>query len=109
MNDTTASTFMEALGHEKRIAIYRLLVKAGVDGMTVGALQKSLGIAASTLSHHVAWLARVGLITQERRGRAIICRSDFALMHELVGFLTAECCEGAGPEACAPVESQDAA
>lgn len=102
MDTINASRFMEALGHEKRLTIYRLLVKAGLDGMTVGALKKAIDIPASTLSHHVAWLARAGLITQERRGREIVCRSDFDLMHGLIGFLTDECCSGVGPDACAP-------
>ena len=98
---------MLALGHEKRLTIYRLLVKAGFGGMNVGALQKELGIAPSTLSHHVAWLARAGLIKQERRGREIVCRADFVLMRRMVAFLTDECCAGVGLDACLPEEAAE--
>lgn len=100
---------METLGHEKRMAIYRLLVKAGTEGAVVGAIREALDIPASTLSHHVAWLARAGLVTQERRGREIVCRADLDLMHELVNFMIAECCDGAGFAACAPATRREVA
>lgn len=109
MDNAIAAKYMETLGHEHRMAIYRLLVKAGYDGAIVGTIQKAVGIPASTLSHHIAWLVRAGLVTQERRGRELICRADFALMHDLVNFMIAECCDGDGFEACAPNNSRDAA
>jgi len=94
MNDLDAARALDALGNAKRLAIYRLLVRAGDDGLAVGEVQRALGIPASTLSHHVAWLGRAGLVTQQRHGREIRCRADFGVMHALVGYLTDSCCVG---------------
>ncbi len=92
MNEETAAARMEALGHSTRLSIYRLLVKAGDDGLVVGDIQRALDVPASTLSHHLAKLARVGLVVQGRRGREIYCGVDFDEMRSLIGFLTEECC-----------------
>jgi DNA-binding transcriptional ArsR family regulator len=94
MDDLSAARALEALGNPKRLAIYRLLVRAGDHGLAVGDVQRALGIPASTLSHHVAWLGRAGLVTQERLGREIRCRVDYGVMRGLVGFLTEACCVG---------------
>jgi len=94
MDDLDATRALDALGNAKRLAIYRLLVRAGDEGLAVGDVQRALGIPASTLSHHVAWLGRAGLVTQERRGREIRCRADYGVMHALVGYLTDACCVG---------------
>ena len=94
MNEETAAARMVALGHSTRLSIYRLLVKAGDDGLVVGDIQRALDVPASTLSHHLAKLARVGLVVQGRRGREIYCRFDFDEMRSLIGFLTEECCTG---------------
>ena len=82
------------LGHIHRLEAYRLLVKAGLDGLTVGEIQQHLGVPKSTFSHHLDRLAQVGLITQQREGRAIRCFADCDLMGDLVGFLADECCAG---------------
>lgn len=89
---------MEALGNPTRLAIYRLLVRAGDGGLVVGEIQRAIGIPPSTLSHHIAWLVRAGLLTQERESRELRCRVAFDHMRELLGFLTAECCEGVAIE-----------
>ena len=94
-----AAARLEALGNPTRLRIYRALVRAGEDGLTVGTLQAKLDVAPSTLSHHVKSLAAVGLITQERRATSLICRARFELMHALVEYLVAECCADA---TCAP-------
>lgn len=94
MDDFSAVRALNALGNAKRLAIYRLLVKAGDAGLAVGDVQRALGIPASTLSHHVAWLCRAGLVSQERQGREIRCRADYGVMHALVGYLTDACCVG---------------
>ena len=106
MNEDTAAARLEALGHGTRLSIYRLLVKAGDDGLIVGDIQKALGVPASTLSHHLAKLARVGLVSQGRRGREICCGVDYDEMRSLIGFLTEECCTGVTLES---EDSQDAA
>ncbi len=98
MNEDTAAARLEALGHGTRLSVYRLLVKAGDDGLIVGDIQKALGVPASTLSHHLAKLARVGLVSQGRRGREICCGVDYDEMRTLIGFLTEECCTGVSLE-----------
>jgi DNA-binding transcriptional ArsR family regulator len=85
---------LAALGHEKRLAIYRLLVKAGADGLNVGEIGQHLGAPPSTLAHHLSALVEAGLVIQERRGREVINRADYDAMRRTVGFLTAECCTG---------------
>ncbi len=86
---------LAALGNPTRLQIFRLLVKAGHDGMPVGAVQAKLGVPASTLSHHLRHLVSVGLVSQERSGVTLICRAKFDAMRTLIDFLTDECCAGA--------------
>lgn len=83
---------LEALGNTTRLAIYRLLVRAGPKGMPVGVVQRDLAIPASTLSHHLRRLIAVGLVSQERQGATLLCRASYPAMDDLVAFLTAECC-----------------
>jgi ArsR family transcriptional regulator, arsenate/arsenite/antimonite-responsive transcriptional repressor len=95
MNLADAATRLEALGNPTRLAIYRLLVKAGEAGVPVGRIQSQLDVAASTLSHHLKALVIVGLVTQERAGTVLICRANYPMMQGLVDFLVAECCADA--------------
>src|SRR5262245_11975218 len=99
MRTDDAAARLEALGNPTRLRIYRALVRAGESGMTVGKLQTKLDIAASTLSHHLKSLVTVGLVTQERQMTTLICRANYQIMQELVGFLVDECC---ADSACAP-------
>ena len=85
---------LAALGHEKRLAIYRLLVRAGDDGLNVGEIGQVMDAPPSTLAHHLTTLVDAGLVIQERRGREVINRADYDAMRRTVGFLTAECCTG---------------
>jgi ArsR family transcriptional regulator, arsenate/arsenite/antimonite-responsive transcriptional repressor len=87
-----AAAHLEALGNPTRLRVYRLLVRAGDTGMTVGKLQERLDIAASTLSHHLKTLVTVGLVTQEREATTLICRANYPVMHALVEFLVDQCC-----------------
>lgn len=96
MNLSDAAARLEALGNPTRLAIYRLLVRAGDGGMPVGRIQDQLEVAASTLSHHLKSLVIVGLVTQERDSRTLICRANYPMMRGLVDFLAAECCVDAG-------------
>jgi ArsR family transcriptional regulator len=89
--DTTASR-LEALGSPTRLRLYRLLVRAGSAGLSVGQVQEKLGIPASTLSHHCRALVQVGLVQQERAGTSLICRTNYDVMRGLIDDLTAECC-----------------
>jgi DNA-binding transcriptional ArsR family regulator len=99
MNIPDAAARLEALGNPTRLSIYRLLVRAGDAGMPVGRIQEQLGVAASTLSHHLKALIMVGLVTQERDSRILICRANYPMMRGLIDFLSAECCADSG---CAP-------
>lgn len=94
MKANQAARCLEKLGNPTRLEIFRLLVRAGRDGLTVGEIQDHLGIPASTLSHHIAHLVNVGLLHQAREGRILRCTPDFALMNQLVEFLTEQCCAG---------------
>ena len=88
---------LSALGHEARLSIFRILVRAGDDGLNVGDLGTRLGIPATTLGHHLSALVDVDLVQQERRGREVINRVNYQAMRELVNFLNAECCVDARP------------
>src|SRR5215207_5224940 len=90
-----AAKQLEALGNPTRLQVYRVLVRAGDSGLPVGRLQQRIGIAASTLSHHLHRLILTGLVTQERQSTTLICRANYAAMHGLLGFLAAECCADA--------------
>ena len=85
---------LAALGHDARLAIFRLLVKAGDDGLRVGEIGLHLGLAPSTLAHHLSALVDAGLVLQDRQGREVFNRVDFDATRALVGFLTSECCTG---------------
>ncbi len=91
--ETTAQR-LETLGNTTRLEIFRALVRAGPDGLPVGALQDLLQVPASTLSHHISKLVWAGLVDQERKGRSLICRAEYAAINEVVDFLTSECCRG---------------
>ena len=86
---------LEALGNPTRLQVYRALVRAGEAGLPVGGLQQKIGIAASTLSHHLHRLILTGLVTQERQATTLICRASYPAMRGLIGFLVDECCADA--------------
>ena len=88
---------LSALGHEARLNVFRLLVRAGDTGLIVGDIAEHTGLPLSTLAHHLKALVAAGLVTQERRGREILNRPDFAAMNAALSFLTAECCQGVAP------------
>lgn len=80
MNFEEAAKQLEALGNPTRLQVYRTLVRAGDSGLPVGSLQEKLGIAASTLSHHLHRLILTGLVTQERQATTLICRANYPAM-----------------------------
>jgi len=94
MTTATVARSLAALGHETRLEIFRLLVRAGEDGLNVGEIGRHLGMPPSTLAHHLKGLVDAGLVLQERRGRQIVNRVDYAVMRRTVSFLSAECCTG---------------
>jgi len=101
MEITTATRSLAALAQESRLSTFRLLVRAGGEGMPAGAIAGTLGIPHNTLSTHLATLANAGLIRSRREGRSIIYSVDFDGTRALLGFLLEDCCQGA-PEVCTP-------
>ena len=90
-----------ALAHETRLAIFRMLVEQGPDGLSAGFIAEKLSVPPSSLTFHVQHLHRAGLITQRRVSRQLLYAADFAGMNGLVGFLTENCC--GGQASCTPV------
>jgi DNA-binding transcriptional ArsR family regulator len=103
MKSPAVITALSALAHEHRLAIYRLLVTRGPDGLPAGVIAERIGLVPSSLTFHLQNLQRAGLITRQRDGRQLIYAADFSAMKALVGYLTENCC-GSAPNCtpCAP-------
>lgn len=93
MDVRTVASRLEALGNETRLEIYRILIRAGVDGLPVGEVQARTEVPRSTLSHHLHKLIAVGLVYQERAGTTLYCHANLAAMDQTMGFLARECCK----------------
>lgn len=93
---------LAAIAQESRLAIFRLLVQAGPQGMAASRVAEQLDIAPSSLSFHLKELSHAGLITSRSEGRFVIYSADIAVMNGLIGYLTENCCGGipCGPSAC---------
>ncbi len=96
METTHVIKALGALAQETRLAIFRLLVERGPQGYAAGAIGEELGLANATLSFHLKELTTAQLIVAQPAGRSIIYSADFAAMNQLLGFLTENCCGGAG-------------
>ena len=94
MEKQLALAALAALAQETRLDVFRLLVRAGPDGLSAGEVGDELGIPSATLSFHLKELKSAGLIDCERAGRSRIYRPDFGAANELLGFLTENCCAG---------------
>ena len=92
MDHEGVAASLAELGNTHRLAVFRFLVKAGHRGAPVGEIQKALDIPASTLSHHLARMAKVGLIRQEKHSRSIVCIPEYGHLENLIEFLQDECC-----------------
>ncbi len=87
-----ASTFA-ALGSEQRLAVLSALVRAGPEGLSIGALGARTGVTGSTLTHHMKILTQAGIVQQEKQGRSVICAAvAYDELKGLAGFLLRECC-----------------
>lgn len=93
---------LSALAHATRLAVFRLLVRSGAEGMAAGELAREIGVLPNTLSSHLTILGHAGLIRSRREGRSLIYSADYDGMRDLLGFLVADCC-GGNPEICAPL------
>lgn len=92
MDIKNALTVFDALAQETRLQAIRLLVQAGPDGTSAGALSDSLGIPHNTLSFHLNHLSNAGIVTSRKNGRSIIYSANFEVMRDLISFLVSDCC-----------------
>jgi DNA-binding transcriptional ArsR family regulator len=112
MKIKTAIEALGALAQESRLAIFRLLMREGQGGLPAGAIAERLAVPAPTLSFHLAYLQRAGLITRTRQGRSILYAANIGGMKALLGYLTEDCCQGqpeiCGIAACGPAAASKA-
>ncbi|MCV0397769.1 MAG: metalloregulator ArsR/SmtB family transcription factor [Rhizobiaceae bacterium] len=102
MDKKASLAALAALGQETRLDIFRLLVKAGADGVPAGEVAARLGAVQNTVSAHLKTLAQAGLVRSERDGRIVRYLADMTGFRDLLAYLMEDCCEGA-PELCRPV------
>src|SRR6187431_74492 len=110
METFDAVTALSALAQEHRLAVFRLLVQVGPEGIPAGQVAEALDLAPNTLTFHFDRLRGAGLVTVRRDGRSMIYAAQFETMNSLLGFLTENCCQGAAtkcaPTACKPTRSK---
>jgi DNA-binding transcriptional ArsR family regulator len=94
MEMNSAIAALEALGHETRLGVFRLLVRAGPDGLPAGAIAEELDALQNTLSNHLNKLSTARLVTGRRRGRQIIYSANFDALSGLILYLVEDCCGG---------------
>lgn len=99
MEPTDAIAAFAALAQPTRLAVFRLLVQAGPEGVGAGAIAAAVAAQPSTLSHHLGELERAGLAVSRRDGRQVIYAADYAGTRRLLAFLMEDCCRGR-PEIC---------
>ncbi len=102
MEPASAIKRLSALAQDSRLAVFRLLVQAGQDGVAAGEIARSLDITPNTLSAQLNVLANADLVESRRDGRSIIYAARYEAMSELLAYLMADCCQGR-PEICAPL------
>src|SRR5208283_3377100 len=104
MDSSQAVHALGALAHDTRLAIFRLLVERGPDGLPAGVIAERLGVPPSSLTFHLQHLHRAGLVSQRRLHRQLIYAAYYAAMNGLVLYLTDNCCgRGSAAQACGPV------
>ena len=94
MDTKDAIAALAALAQQSRLAVYRLLVEVGPEGLAATRIAERLDIAPSSLSFHLKELAHAGLVIPRQDGRSIIYSANFATMNSLLTFLTNNCCGG---------------
>jgi DNA-binding transcriptional ArsR family regulator len=102
MEPSHAIKRLSALAQESRLAVFRLLIKAGREGLAAGEIARTLSVTPNTLSAQLSVLANAGLVSSRRDGRSIIYAADYEGMSELLIYLMEDCC-GGRPEVCAPL------
>jgi ArsR family transcriptional regulator, arsenate/arsenite/antimonite-responsive transcriptional repressor len=94
MKSKDAVLALAALAQESRLAVFRLLVQAGPEGMAASRIAERLKIPASSLSFHLKELMHAGMVKQKKEGRSLIYSAHFKTMNALLGFMTENCCDG---------------
>ncbi|MBW8816443.1 MAG: helix-turn-helix transcriptional regulator [Caulobacterales bacterium] len=102
MEMPNAVAALSALAHPGRLEVFRLLVRAGAEGVAAGEIARATGSLPNTLSTNLGILAAAGLVAARREGRSIIYTAGYDRMRELLAFLVEDCC-GGRPEICAPL------
>jgi DNA-binding transcriptional ArsR family regulator len=92
MDLESAAKRLAELGNVTRLQIVRLLVRSGREGLPIGEIQARLEIPASTLAFHLRGLVGAGLVDQEREGRVVRCRLNFAVVNDTLAFVKENCC-----------------
>ena len=89
-----AARALSALGHETRLAIFRVLVQAGPEGLAAGDIGRMLDLAPNALSFHLKDLTHAGLTESRQSGRYVIYSAIYPAMAGLIDYLTENCCGG---------------
>ena len=92
MDIQDAIIMFDALSQETRLRAFRLLVKAGPDGLPAGALSEKLGTPHNTMSFHLNHLSNAGIVTSRREGRSVIYVANFEVVRDLISFMVKDCC-----------------
>ena len=99
LSTVEAASAFAALGSEQRLAILEVLVRAGPEGLMIGALGERAGVSGSTLTHHLKILIAAGLLQQQKQGRSIVCAAvAYGVVESLSQYLLRNCCLDAGPQ-----------
>ena len=99
MEAKAAVSLLTAIAQESRLAVFRLLVEQGPDGLPAGKIGGHLGIPPATLSFHLKELSHAGLVQSRQESRYIFYSANYAAMNNLLAFLTENCCAGSVCEA----------
>ena len=102
MKTAEAVKALAALAQDTRLAVYRLLVQRGPDGMSAGAIAERLDLPAATLSFHLKELANAGMAQSRQDGRFVYYSANYDRMNRLLGYLTENCCQCVDESACMP-------
>lgn len=102
MEMTSAVAGLAALAHEGRLAVFRMLVQAGPEGLAAGEIARRLAVPPSSLSANLNVLSHAGLIASRREARSIVYTARYDEMARLLGYLLDDCCNGS-PEICGPL------
>lgn len=102
MDKKLAVAAFAGLGQETRLEVFRLLVRAGSDGVPAGEIATQVGAMQNTTSAHLKVLSHAGLIRAKRDGRSVRYVADMNGLRDLLAFLMEDCCNGS-PDLCRPV------